>query len=111
MEDEGMLENARLIGDTVLGPGLRDLQAKHDVIGDVRGLGVFFALDLVTDRGTKAPVDAAFIGRLKNAALEHGLLGFFAENRMHVVPPLIISEEEVNEGLAILDQVFASVSH
>jgi taurine--2-oxoglutarate transaminase len=110
MEDEGMLENARLIGDTVLGPGLLELQAKHDVIGDVRGLGVFFALDLVTDRTTKAPVDAAFIGRLKTAALEHGLLGFFAENRMHVVPPLIISEEQVKEGLAILDRVFASVS-
>ncbi len=111
MEGEGMLENARLIGDTVLGPGLLELQAKHDVIGEVRGLGVFFALDLVTDRTTKAPVDAAFVGRLKSAALEHGLLGFFAENRMHVVPPLIISEEQVREGLAILDKVFASVAH
>jgi taurine--2-oxoglutarate transaminase len=111
MEDEGMLENARLIGDTVLGPGLLELQAKHDVIGEVRGLGVFFALDLVTDRAKKTPVDAAFIGKLKNAALEHGLLGFFAENRMHVVPPLIISEEQVREGLAIIDKVFASVSH
>jgi taurine---2-oxoglutarate transaminase len=111
MEDEGMLENARLIGDTVLGPGLLELQAKHDVIGEVRGLGVFFALDLVTDRATKAPVDAAFIGKLKAASLEHGLLGFFAENRMHVVPPLIISEEQVTEGLTILDKVFASVAH
>jgi taurine--2-oxoglutarate transaminase len=111
MEDEGMLENARLIGDTVLGPGLLELQAKHDVIGDVRGLGVFFALDLVSDRATKAPVDAAFIGKVKNSALDHGLLGFYAENRMHVVPPLIISEEQVKEGLAILGKVFASVSH
>ena len=110
MEDEGMLENARIIGDTVLGPGLLELQAKHDVIGEVRGLGVFFALDLVSDRATKTPVDAAFIGKLKTAALDHGVLGFFAENRMHVVPPLIISEEQVREGLAILDKVFASVS-
>ncbi len=110
MEDEGMLENARIIGDTLLGPGLLELQAKHDVIGEVRGLGVFFALDLVSDRATKTPVDAAFIGKLKTAALDHGVLGFFAENRMHVVPPLIISEEQVREGLAILDKVFASVS-
>lgn len=111
MESEGMLENARLIGDTVLGPGLKELQAKYDVIGEVRGLGVFFALDLVTDRAEKTPVDAAFIGKLKSACLEHGLLGFFAENRMHVVPPLLITEDEVKEGLDILDKVFASVSH
>jgi taurine--2-oxoglutarate transaminase len=110
MENEGMLENARLIGDTVLGPGLRALQAKHPVIGEVRGLGVFFALDLVSDPQKKTPVDAAYIGRLKNALLEHGLLGFFAENRLHVVPPLIVTEEQVAEGLDILDRVFASMA-
>lgn len=110
MEGEGMLENARLIGDTVLGPGLLALQEKHPVIGEVRGLGVFWALDLVRDRNTKNPVDAAYIGALKASLLRHGLLGFVAENRLHVVPPLIISEEQVTEGLGILDQVFASMA-
>ena len=109
MEDEGMIEHARLMGDTVLGPGLRELQAKHPTIGDVRGLGVFFALDLVSDPQTKAPVDAAFIGRLKNALLEHGLIPFVAENRLHVVPPLIVTEAEIAEGLAIIDQVLTSL--
>jgi taurine--2-oxoglutarate transaminase len=110
MEKEGMIENARLIGDTVLGPGLRALQDKHPVIGEVRGLGVFFALDLVSDRETKKPVDAAFIGKLKAALLAHGLLGFVAENRLHVVPPLIVTEEQVAEGLEILGQVFESLA-
>jgi taurine---2-oxoglutarate transaminase len=110
MENEGIVENARLIGDTVLGPGLRALQDKYPVIGEVRGLGVFFALDLVKDRTTKEPVDAAYIGKLKSTLLEHGLLGFAAENRLHVVPPLIVTDEQVAEGLEILDRVFASMS-
>jgi len=98
------------MGDTVLGPGLRALQDKHPVIGEVRGLGVFFALDLVTDRVSKTPVDAAFIATLKATLLEHGLLGFVVENRLHVVPPLIVTEEQVHEGLAILDQVFEKLA-
>ncbi len=110
MESEGMVENARLIGDTVLGPGLRQLQAKHDVIGEVRGLGVFFALDLVVDREKKTPVDPSYIGALKVALLENGLLGFAADNRLHIVPPMIITEEQVHEGLAIVDRVFEQMA-
>jgi len=53
MQNEKIVENARRIGDEVLRPGLEELARKHRIIGDVRGLGVFFALDLVTDRLTK----------------------------------------------------------
>ena len=49
MREEKVNEHAAEIGEKVIGPGLRDLMDKHKVIGEVRGLGVFWALDLVTD--------------------------------------------------------------
>ena len=54
MRDEGIVEHAARIGEEVLGPGLAELAERHPVIGEVRGLGVFWALDLVSDRETRA---------------------------------------------------------
>src|SRR5690606_31075699 len=56
MRDEGIVEHAKKIGETVLGPGLQNLADRHPVIGEVRGMGVFWALDLVTDRATREPL-------------------------------------------------------
>ncbi|MEO9237356.1 MAG: aspartate aminotransferase family protein, partial [Jatrophihabitantaceae bacterium] len=56
MAEEGIVENAARIGEQVLGPGLRELAERHPVIGEVRGLGVFWALDLVTDRASRQPL-------------------------------------------------------
>ena len=56
MKEEGIVENAARIGREVLGPGLRELADRHPVIGEVRGLGVFWALDLVRDRATREPL-------------------------------------------------------
>ncbi|MFZ4078251.1 MAG: aspartate aminotransferase family protein [Microbacteriaceae bacterium] len=110
MEDEKIVENAEHIGETVLGPGLEALKAKHAVIGDVRGSGVFWAVEFVTDHASKAPVDAAWMGKLKNALLAHKLLPFMADNRLHVVPPCVVTEDEAREGLAIIDAVLGELS-
>ena len=62
MQDEGIVDNARRIGADVLGPGLRDLAERHPSVGEVRGLGVFWALDLVKDKATRemlVPYNAA----------------------------------------------------
>ena len=56
MHEEGIVENADRIGREVLGPGLRQLADRHPVIGEVRGLGVFWALELVADRATREPL-------------------------------------------------------
>jgi len=109
MEDEGVVEHAAEIGETVLGPGLRALAVKHPIIGEVRGLGVFWALDLVTDPATKEPVPAATIGRLRAALLERGYLPFLSDNRIHVVPPCVVTQEEARRGLEILDAAFSSL--
>ena len=109
MEEEGIIENARRIGEDVLGPGLRALAEKHEIIGEVRGLGVFWALDLVTSRETREPVSPATIGALKKELMQRGLLPFVADNRIHVVPPCTVTDAEVERALAIYDEAFAAV--
>jgi taurine--2-oxoglutarate transaminase len=114
MRDEGIVENAKSIGETVLGPGLRDMAQKHPVIGEVRGLGVFWALDLVTDRATREPLapyggTSEAMGVLTRSCLSRGLLPFTNFNRLHVVPPCNVSEDDAREGLAILDEALGEV--
>ncbi len=114
MTEEGIVENAKRIGEDVLGPGLRELADRHPVIGEVRGLGVFWALDLVTDRVTREPLapygaTSAAMGELVAECRKRGLLPFTNFNRLHVVPPCNVSDTDAKEGLAILDDVFTAV--
>jgi len=114
MKDEGIVENAARIGETVLGPGLRELADRHPVIGEVRGLGVFWALDLVSNRETRemlAPYGGTSpaMTELVVEAKKRGLLPFTNFNRLHVVPPCTVTDAEAKEGLAILDEVFTVI--
>ncbi len=114
MRDEGIVENAARIGAQVLEPGLADLASRHPVIGEVRGLGVFWALDLVSNRDTRAMLapyagTSAAMNTLSAQARAHGLLVFTNFNRLHVVPPCTISEAEAKEGLELLDDVLTAV--
>jgi len=87
------------------------------VIGEVRGFGVFWALDLVKDRQTRemlVPYNAAGAANapmveLVGACKQRGLMPFTNYNRLHVVPPCTISEAEAKEGLAILDEAFGVI--
>jgi taurine--2-oxoglutarate transaminase len=114
MKEEKIIENAASIGENILGPGLRALAEKHPVIGEVRGLGVFWALDLVTNRETREPL-APYGGTsqamtdLANACKSRGLMPFANFNRMHVVPPCVVTEAQAREGLEILDQAFGDI--
>ncbi len=109
MDEEAVVENAATIGRDHLAPGLAELQAKHPMIGEVRGVGVFWALDLVADRDTREPVNAAVIGALKTELMRLGLLPFASENRIHVVPPCVVTPDEVAEALRIYDEAFTAV--
>ena len=109
MENEHIIENAKRIGDDVLRPGLEELAAKHKVIGQVRGLGVFFALELVSDRETKEPLapyggSSPAISEVLAACRNEGLLIFNNFHRLHVVPPCNITESDAHEGLTRLDR-------
>jgi len=110
MEEEGVVENAARIGRDVLGPGLAELAARHPVVGEVRGLGVFWALELVRDRATREPVPASVMTTIKAAALRRGLLPFLAENRIHVAPPCTVADDDVRRGLAVLDEVLTEAA-
>ncbi len=114
MKEEKIIENAASIGENVLGPGLRELAEKHPVIGEVRGLGVFWALDLVTNRETREPLapyggTSQAMTELVTECKKRGLMPFVNFNRMHVVPPCVVTEAEAREGLEILDQAFSAI--
>ncbi|MBB5121426.1 hypothetical protein AF335_13805 [Streptomyces eurocidicus] len=116
MAEEGIVENAARIGADVLGPGLRELAERHPSVGEVRGLGVFWAVELVRDRATREPLVpynasgeanapmAAFTAACKKS----GLWPFVNMNRMHVVPPCTVSEDEARQGLALLDEALTA---
>ncbi len=110
MRDEGIVEHAARIGAEVLGPQLRTLAVTHPCVGDVRGAGVFWAVELVSDRETRTPLDGATMARLKGLLLDRGLLPFLAENRLHVVPPAVVTEEEALRGVAVIDDALGELA-
>ena len=111
-KEEGIVEHARELGTDVIGPGLRELAERHPSVGEVRGLGTFWALELVRDRATREPLvpfnaggaDAKPMNDFAAACKERGLWPFTHFNRTHVVPPCTTTADEVREGLAILDE-------
>jgi taurine--2-oxoglutarate transaminase len=114
-KEEGIIEHARHLGTDVIGPALVDMAARHPSIGEVRGLGVFWAIELVKDRETREPLvpynaagpAAAPMNELAAACKQRGLWPFTHFNRMHVVPPITTSDDEVREGLAIIDDALS----
>lgn len=109
MRDEKMVENAAQVGSDIIGPGLRLIAERHPSVGDIRGLGVFWAIELVKDRQTREPlVPYGQSGPAMNAVVaackELGLLPFANFNRIHVVPPCNISAAELEAGLEIIDE-------
>jgi taurine--2-oxoglutarate transaminase len=70
---------------------------------------VFWAIELVSDRDSRAPLDAATMGALKTDLLGRGLLPFTSENRIHVVPPAVVTDEEARRGVGIIDEAHAAL--
>ncbi|MFE9607927.1 aspartate aminotransferase family protein [Streptomyces sp. NPDC006012] len=111
MEEEGIVTGAKRLGESVVGPGLRELAERHPSVGEVRGVGMFWALELVKNRETREPLVPynaageanAPMAAFGAAAKQHGLWPFINMNRTHVVPPCTVSEAELKEGFAALD--------
>jgi adenosylmethionine-8-amino-7-oxononanoate aminotransferase len=108
--ERGLLENARTQGAR-LRAGFLALAQKYPVIGDVRGKGLFQAIEFVRDRATKArfPDAYAFGTRVGRRALEHGLLCRFDPHWIAFGPPLVASAEEIDQMVAILDRSLGEV--
>lgn len=106
VQEEGLMENARIVGDYAR-QGLRELAARYDVIGDVRGSGLFFGAEMVLDRATKAPA-TAFTKRVANGMRQRGVLLNFLGIHYNVLkmrPPLVFSKADADRMLDTLDLV------
>lgn len=116
MHEEGTVAAAARLGSDILGPALRALADKHDSVGDVRGLGGLWSVELVRNRRTKEPlVPAGATGAatapmvaVVKACLERGLLPLVMGNRVNVAPPLNVNDSDAAAGLAILDEALAA---
>jgi 4-aminobutyrate aminotransferase len=105
----GLARNAREMGAALL-DGLRELQKKHDIIGDVRGAGLMIGIEFVRDRETKEPFDA-IVPMLEEAAFQRGLLLLgCGRSVIRLCPPLMIDREDVETGLRILDESMAALT-
>jgi taurine--2-oxoglutarate transaminase len=110
-ERDGILERVRDLGARVVGPRLREIARRHPSVGDVRGLGLFWAIELVRDRSTREPLvpfnasgaDAAPVTAVAAACKKSGVWPFTHFNRLHIAPPLVITEQELVTGLDAVD--------
>lgn len=111
VDDEGLMENARVMGQRLL-DGLRDLQEQFETIGDVRGMGLFIGLDLVSDRDSRAPATSV-ASYIKNRMRQHRILMGSegpADNILKIRPPLTIDADGVDMILAKMAQVLGEVA-
>ncbi|HAZ09168.1 MAG TPA: aspartate aminotransferase family protein [Elusimicrobia bacterium] len=101
--------NASRMGERLLA-GLKKLQKKRPVIGDVRGLGLFIGVELVKDRRTKEP-DGEFMSKLEQLAFRKGLLLLgCGQSTIRVAPPLVLTAYDVDKGLEIFDACLADLA-
>jgi taurine--2-oxoglutarate transaminase len=112
MEDDRVVEHAADLGEEVFRPGLEHLRDRHPWVGEVRGLGAFWALELVADRATREPLapygaSSPAMCAIVAACKRRGMLPFTNFNRIHLVPPLTTTAAEVREAIDILDQALA----
>jgi len=118
MDAEGIVANADRMGREVYGPALADLAQRHPLVGEARGAGAFWALELVRDKATRQPLvpanaagaDNAPIAALGGACRRRGLLPFINGSRTHVVPALNITDDEARYGMALLEDALDEVA-
>ena len=112
--DEGLIERSRTLGARMFGE-LRRMQARHAVIGDVRGgHGLFAVVELVRDRARRAPLAPwpqthAALHRLLRSALDAGVSFAARGNLLLLAPPLVIGERELDEALVLLDRLLGEL--
>lgn len=108
MQDEKLVENSREMG-TILTEMNAELYDRHPSIGETRNIGLFGVIELVKDRKTKEPVSpfnqtSREMVNLKNRMLEKGLFVYTHWHTILIIPPLIITKEQLSEGYAIIDE-------
>lgn len=109
--EEGLLENAQRL-EPIVAQALSDLQKRHPCVGEFRGLGLFWVIELVRDRTTREPLapwrasssEMGAMARIKANLRDQGLYTEVKWNWIFVAPPLSITEDQLAEGLALIDR-------
>jgi alanine-glyoxylate transaminase/(R)-3-amino-2-methylpropionate-pyruvate transaminase len=110
IDEEGIQQNALDVG-THLKDALIDLQDRHELIGEVRGLGLMLGVELVRDRGTKEPASteaADVMERMKDRGVLVGKGGMFG-NTLRIKPPMCINKDDADYLVAVLDEALAEI--
>jgi len=112
-QEEGMIENSRVLGKKLMAT-LERMKEKHPSIGDVRGLGLFAGIEFVKDQKTREPLvpwtvetyekKDPSIAAVLNYSKENGVSGYSRWNVIFIAPPLCITEEQLMEGLSVIDK-------
>jgi alanine-glyoxylate transaminase/(R)-3-amino-2-methylpropionate-pyruvate transaminase len=110
IDEEGLQENARVVGGRLIA-GLREMQERHPLIGDVRGMGLMIGVELVNDRSTKAPAKEETL-QVMEEAREMGVLlgkGGLEGNVLRIKPPMCITAEDADFALDVLDRALTRI--
>jgi len=108
-EEDGLIENAAKVGDH-LGKRLLEMKEEHPSVGDVRQIGLFAVIEVVKNKSTKEPSatrnapkeELRTMNEISAYLREHGLFTFLKANMIFIVPPLCITEGQIDEGMNII---------
>ncbi len=112
IEKEQLVANAREVG-AYLRQGLMELQARHEILGDIRGPGLFIGAELVDDRHSKQPatqVASKIINMMKDRGVLISKIGRF-DNILKIRPPIVFSKQNSDQVLETLDDVLTQIKH
>jgi taurine--2-oxoglutarate transaminase len=106
-KEDHLIENATVVGK-YLGKALEKIKVNHKSVGDVRYIGLFSAIELVSNRETKEIFAPSIMGEVAQVLRQNGLFTYIMANNMgslvFIVPPLCITKEQLDEGLAIIEK-------
>jgi taurine---2-oxoglutarate transaminase len=114
-----LVSRAKTMG-AFLGERLASLPGRHPSVGDVRGVGLFWAVELVRDRKSREPFNTRLdklggkplvVGRVASEMMRRGVYAMSWVNHIMIAPPLIITEAEIEQGVAALDEALAIADH
>jgi taurine--2-oxoglutarate transaminase len=115
-QKEGLIDRAARMGEILMGH-LYEMKEKHRCVGDVRGLGLHTAIELVRDREARTPlitwnaanINSPLSARIRQMCLSKGLFVITRWHWINIAPPLIVTPEEIKEGMAVIDEVLAQI--
>jgi len=107
--EDKLVENVANVGKYMLSE-FKKLQEKYSFIGEVRGRGILIGIELVKDKKNKEPLPKEITKTLYYECLKRGVLSMCYGDKIRINPPIIITEKEAQEGIAKMDEAFASIS-